>query len=289
VTSENHYGSVVCLRLPSYPTPLVPENATIFPTPGDAFVYQRDDRVELVVYYERMGGVPAGSPFDALGPKAGNRVGTVVSDLSAPTRDAARAIWQRGAAWGALARPDSALWASVRDDQPAGAAEINRRIDDWARRTRRDHVGPAPTGERRIALVIPEYGARTEVELLARLAPDTSEKVWNNLPISTTLMHGRYSGPEMFTQVGGHQWHWTPRPENWTAYPIPGDLVLYIDPPPRIQINYFHDRDAIPYGTPPPESGIRVGHSVGDFHHFAEACVRVGFEGWKTLVVERAI
>jgi hypothetical protein len=72
-----------------------------------------------------------------------------------------------------------------------------------------------------------------------------------------------------------------------TAYPIPGDLVLYFDPPPRIQINYFHDRDAIPYGTPPPEPGIRVGQSVGDFHRFAEACVRVCYDGWKTLVVER--
>jgi hypothetical protein len=179
--------------------------------------------------------------------------------------------------------------ASIADDGEAAAAEISRRIDRWASQTRRDHVGPPPGGDRRIALVIPEYDARTEVDLLTKLAPDTSEKVWNNLPISTTLMHGRYSGPEMFTQVGGHQWHWTPKPENWTAYPIPGDLVLYIDPPPRIQINYFHDRDAIPYGTPPPESGIRVGHSVGDFHRFAEACVRVGFEGWKTLIVERAM
>ena len=288
-TSESTYGSVVCLRLPNYPGPLEPENATTFPIPGDVFVYQREHGLELVVYYERMGGVPAGSPFDALGPKAGNRVGTVVSDLTPAACDAARSIWQRGAAWGVVAAWGSAELASVEDDPAAAAAEIAARLAAWARRTRRDHVGPPATGERRIALIIPEYDARTEVELLPRLAPHACEEVWSHLPIETPLMHGRYSGPEMFTQVGGKQWHWTPKAENMTAYPIPGDLVLYIDPPPRIQINYFHDRDPVPYGTPPPESGIRVGQSVGDFHDFAEACVRVGLEGWKTLVVERAM
>ena len=286
-TSETMYGSVLCLRLPDYPRPLQPENATVFPVPGDVFVYEREHGVEMVVYYERIGPVPAGAPFDACGPKPGNRVGSVLSDLSPAVRDAARSIWQRGAAWGVVATPEASALASLEDDQEAAAGEVGRRLADWTRRTRRDHIGPPATGERRVALLIPEYGARTEVELVSKLAPHACENVWNHLPVETTLMHGRYSGPEMFTQVGGKQWRWTPKPENMTAYPIPGDLVLYFDPPPRIQINYFHDRDAIPYGTPPPEPGIRVGQSVGDFHRFAEACVRVCYDGWKTLVVER--
>jgi hypothetical protein len=111
--------------------------------------------------------------------------------------------------------------------------------------------------------------------------------VLGHLPVETVLMHGRYSGPEMFTQVGGRQWHWTPRAENQTVFPIPRDLVLYFDPPPRIQINYFHDRNAIPFGTPRPEPGNLVGRSTDDFSAFAEGCWRVGYEGWKTLVVER--
>jgi hypothetical protein len=286
-TSENTYGSVICLRLPNYQGPVEPENATIFPIPGDVFVYEREHGVELVAYYERMGSVPAGVPFDSCGPKPGNRVGVIVSDLSATLHEAARNIWQRGAAWSVVAEPDAAALASVDDDQEAAEAEIRRRLAVWAKRTRRDHIGPAMTGERRVALIIPEYHARTEVELVPKLAPHTCENIWGHLPVETALMHGRYSGPEMFTQIGGKQWHWTPKPENMIANPIPGDMVLYIDPPPRIQINYFHDRDSIPYGTPPPELGIRVGQSVGDFHHFAEACVRVGYDGWKTLVVER--
>jgi hypothetical protein len=288
-TSENTYGSVVCLRLPNYHGPLEPENATISPIPGDVFVYEREHGVELVAYYERMGSVPAGVPFDSCGPKPGNRVGVIVSALSPTTREAARSIWQRGAAWGIAAAADSAALASVEDDREAAEAEVRRRLAVWAKRTRRDHLGSAPTGERRVALIVPEYNARTEVELAPKLAPHTSDNVWNHLPVETTLMHGRYSGPEMFTQVGGKQWHWTPKLENAIANPIPGDLVLYVDPPPRIQINYFHDRDAIPYGTPPPELGTRVGQSVGDFHHFAEACVRVGYDGWKTLIVERVV
>jgi hypothetical protein len=75
------------------------------------------------------------------------------------------------------------------------------------------------------------------------------------MPVKTRLMHGLYSGPEMFTQIGGKEWHWTPKKENPIAYPLPGDVVLYIDPPPRIQVNYFYDRGSIPAGTPSPEVG----------------------------------
>jgi hypothetical protein len=231
--------------------------------------------------------VPAGTPFDSCGDKLGNRVGFVASDLSADVRAACRKIWQRGAAWATAAVPDSLAPREVADDGAAARAEIESRLATWRHRTWRDHVGPSSTGGPTVALTIPEYLARTEVELLPELAPHTCEQIWTHLPVETTLMHGRYSGPEMFTQVGGKQWHWQPRPENQTIFPIPGDLMIYIDPPPRIQINYFHDRDAIPFGTPRPERGNRVGRSVGDFHQFAEACVRVGYEGWKTLVVER--
>ncbi len=40
VTTESHYGSNICLRLPSWPDPVLPENASIFPAPGDVFVFQ---------------------------------------------------------------------------------------------------------------------------------------------------------------------------------------------------------------------------------------------------------
>ncbi|MBI2942530.1 MAG: DUF3830 family protein [Chloroflexi bacterium] len=290
VTSENHYGSVLCLRLPDFPRPLAPENATVFPIPGDVFLFERQHGVELVVFYERFGPVPAGTPFDSCGPKEGNRVGRVVGDLSPAMREAAREVWSEGAAWGGVGPVDGPAPRWPRDDREAVSAEIAARLEAWRRHTWRDHIAPSlhdPTAGRRVALIIPEYDARTEVELYPELAPHTCENIWDHLPVETTLMHGRYSGPEMFTQVGGRQWHWRPIKENQTIFPIPGDLIIYLDPPPRIQINYFHDRDAIPFGTPGPEPGNRVGRSVGDFQGFAEACWRVGYEGWKTLRVER--
>jgi len=102
-------------------------------------------------------------------------------------------------------------------------------------------------------------------------------------------MHGRYSGPEIFTnyrEVVQH-WQWQTVAENQISYPIPGDMVLYIHPPPRHQPNYFYDRDAVPYGTPRPEPGTLVGTSTGNFSGFAEACWRLQYEGWKTFVIDR--
>src|SRR4029434_6728713 len=64
-TAESDYGSAVCLRLPNYPRPLPLENASVYPIPGDVFLFEREHGVDLVVFYDRMGGTPAGVPFDA--------------------------------------------------------------------------------------------------------------------------------------------------------------------------------------------------------------------------------
>lgn len=122
VTSESAYGSVLCLRLPTYPRPLHPENATVFPIPGDVFVFEREHGVELVVFYERAGSVPAGAPFDACGPKAGNRVGSVTNDLSPTVREAAKRVWREGAAWGVAGLAGAPAIAAVPDDQAAAQA-----------------------------------------------------------------------------------------------------------------------------------------------------------------------
>lgn len=285
-TAGFDYGSAVCLRLPDYPRPLRPERATAFPVPGDVLLFEREHGVELVVFYERMGGTPAGAPFDAGGRKSGNRVGRLAGALTPPARAAARSLWQTGAAWGVAAREGAPALAAAADDRAAARAAVDDRFQTWRRQTWRDHAGRPPGGGRRIALIVREYGARTEVEL-APEAAHTAEQIWQHLPMETTLMHGRYSGPEMFTTPGGAQWHWQPREEHRIAYPIPGDAVIYFGPAPRIQLNYFYGREAVPYGMPRVEVGNLIGASVGDFSAFAEACWRIGHEGWKTLVVER--
>ncbi len=164
VTCEDRYGSVVCLRLPNISRPLPVENATIFPSPGDVFIFEREHGLEIVVFYERLGGVPAGVPFDSIGAKAGNRIGIVGNIRSSPIPAAARRIWREGAAWGAMAPVGTTMMQSFRDDRAAATAEIARRLLDWRRRTGRDHLGPVPGVGRRVALRIPEFGVQTEVE-----------------------------------------------------------------------------------------------------------------------------
>jgi len=84
------------------------ENDTIYPIPGDVFLFARDHGVELVVYLERLSGVvPAGTPFDSRGNRAGNRIGTL-ANLTQSTCDVGILLWQSGAAWGAAGAPDAA-------------------------------------------------------------------------------------------------------------------------------------------------------------------------------------
>jgi hypothetical protein len=280
VNVETSYSSVIVMRLPNFPRPLQRENATGFPIPGDVLLFEQDYGVDLVVYHQR-----AGLPYNETGYITGNRVG-FVTNLTTEAKEGCRRVWSEGSAWGALGTADTNVIKSVRDDRPAAAAEIELRRQAWQRRTRRDHIGPEPSGGRRVALIIPEYNVRTIVELSEQRAPHAADNTWNNLPVDTTLMHGRASGAEMFTEVGD-KWHWAPKYESKILYPIPGDMVYYFGPAPRIQINYFYGRGSIPAGIPNPEVGNLVGWSVGDFSAFADGCYRISFEGWKTLVVER--
>ncbi len=285
VTTEKTYGTAVSLRLPDYPRPLSPENATVFPIPGDVFIYEQAHGVELVVFFERTI-----MPYDACGDKPGNRVGVVAATPA--LREKVKKFWSEGAAWGAASQSDSAVMLSVQDDRAAAVAEIEARRLIWQRQTWRDHSGPPPGTGRQILLTIMEYNVNTRVQLATELSPDTCENIWNQLPISIALLHGRASGAEMFTdssEIGRH-WRWTAKPENLIAYPIPGDMVIYFGYPlsKRLQVNYFYGRDSIPAGIPSPEIGNLIGRSVDDFGAFAEACWRVGYEGWKTLVIDKA-
>jgi hypothetical protein len=289
VTTESYSGSNITIRLPNFRTPLAAENVTVYPIPGDVFLFEREHGVELVAYLQRNGGVvPAGTPHDSRGNKAGNRVGHI-TNLTQEIWDAGWLVWQDGAAWGAASSSDSAVMQSIKDDQSAAADAIERRRDVWHKRTWRDHIRPAGGEGKCIRLVIPEYDASTTILLDEQRAPQTCASFLEHAPLTVKAMHGRFSGPEIYTNYGevAQHWQWQAVPENQTTYPIPGDMILYIHPSPRLQPNYFHDRDAVPYGMPRPEPGNLVGSSAGDFNHFAEACWRMNYEGWKTLIIEQ--
>ena len=280
VTAESRYGSVVCLRLQDFSACLQGEEKPGLPEPGDVFLFAAEHGIELVAYYREEGVM--GVPFDAGGELQGTRVGHLAGAVA---RQSAARVWSEGATWGVLERAAAAPRWKIGGATEATAAEVEVRRRAWARRTRVDHVGAPPGPGRRLRLSMPQCGAHCEVELLEELAPHSCSNIWDNLPLEVGLVHARYSGPEVFPQGVG--WQWDARPENQTAHPIPGDMMLYIGPPPRAQFAYFYDRDAVPMGGTRPEAGNRVGRSVGDFHDFATGCWRTAYEGAKTLLIEK--
>jgi len=282
VARGRRYAGAVTLRLPHFPLPLIPENQTGFPVPGDVMLYQLDYGIELVLNHEGTW-----RPYDNRGYIAGNRVGVVANHISQEVAKTFRRFWFEGAGWGALGPAGTETVRSVRDDRQAVEAEIEARYQRWQRANWRDQRRPpAPARARLAKFAIPDYNVEANIQLLEEQAPVSVANLWRNLPSQNSMLHGSASGSEMFAHVN-EDWGWVPELENKMAYPIPGDMVLYFGPPPRIQINYFYGRDSIPAGVPSPEIGNKVGVTVGDFTDLARACWRMIYDGQKTLLVDK--
>jgi len=73
------------------------------------------------------------------------------------------------------------------------------------------------------------YTATSEsvlAELLDDEAPNTCELVWNLLPIETKVIHGMYSGAEVFAMLDNPK----PAPqENMVQLPLPGEVLYFYD------------------------------------------------------------
>lgn len=63
-------------------------------------------------------------------------------------------------------------------------------------------------------------------EMLDDEAPNVCEHVWGRLPIETKVIHGMYSGLEVFAMVDNPE----PVPsENMVQLPLPGELLYFYD------------------------------------------------------------
>ena len=82
------------------------------------------------------------------------------------------------------------------------------------------------TVRRQIRLTIVETGDSVVADLLDEEAPVTAEHVWNLLPIESALIHGQFSGAEVFVLV-------SPAvqlpPENLVQLPLPGELLYFYE------------------------------------------------------------
>lgn len=90
---------------------------------------------------------------------------------------------------------------------------------------------------RTLTFRIVELEATAVADLLEDRAPKTCELIWQRLPIEGRLIHGMYSGPELFIILDGFP---GVGPENQVSRPLPGD------------VGYFH-QDAGLYATSPGE------------------------------------
>ena len=70
-------------------------------------------------------------------------------------------------------------------------------------------------------------GESVLAELLDDEAPNVCKHVWDILPVETKVIHGMYSGFEVFAMLDA------PKPvpnENMVQLPLPGELLYFYDP-----------------------------------------------------------
>jgi len=79
---------------------------------------------------------------------------------------------------------------------------------------------------RRIRLTYLTNGESAVAEMLDDEAPETCQLVWDLLPLTQNVIHGMYSGAEVFVLLETS----SPAPvENRTQLPLPGELLYFHD------------------------------------------------------------
>ena len=79
---------------------------------------------------------------------------------------------------------------------------------------------------RKIRLSYPELNVSVVAEMLEDEAPTVCQIVWDMLPIEKRVLHGMYSGAEVFALLDKAVQH---PPENLCQLPLPGELLYFYD------------------------------------------------------------
>lgn len=151
---------------------------------------------------------------------------------------------------------------------------------------------------RRIRLTFVSTGESAIAEMLDDEAPGVCQLVWDLLPVEHQVIHGMYSGAEVFALLDDPK---PAPPENLTQIPLPGEILYFYDPgsnvtgskKPVAEICIVYGRGVTlrgPEGAPTHAS--LVARIPGDWKHdwvpFAQACRRARWEGPQRLRMERA-
>ncbi len=82
------------------------------------------------------------------------------------------------------------------------------------------------SNRRRIRLTYITAGASVVAEMLDDEAPEVCRIVWDLLPVEGKVLHGMYSGAEVFLLLDKAVPH---PPENLCQLPLPGEVLLFTD------------------------------------------------------------
>ncbi len=153
-----------------------------------------------------------------------------------------------------------------------------------------------PPARRHIRLTFIATGESVVAEMLDDEAPTVCRLMWDRLPLEGGLLHGQYSGAEVFMLLAD------PRPapaENQAQLPLPGEIYYFSEPGGNVtsgaglvaEICIVYGRGVVlrgPEGVPGHASLFaRIpGDWKYDWVDFAQACRRVRREGSQRLRIE---
>ena len=149
---------------------------------------------------------------------------------------------------------------------------------------------------RQLRLTFVVTGESAVAEMLEDEAPAVCQHVWEILPIESKVIHGMYSGAEVFALLDNPK----SLPENLCQLPLPGELLYFYDgssnvansKKPVAEIVLVYGRGVVlrgPEGVPTHCSLFaRIpGDWKYDWVDFSKACRRARWEGPHLLRIER--
>lgn len=154
---------------------------------------------------------------------------------------------------------------------------------------------PAPS--RQIRLTFTQTGESVVADMLDDEAPHICEAVWQMLPVEKNMIHGMYSGPEVFMVLDAPQ---DIARENDVQLPLPGEVLYFYDPGtsagggnrPVSEICFVYSRGvSLKQHDGVPTFASLFARVRGDWKHdwtaFAAACRRIRRERTAPMRIER--
>jgi hypothetical protein len=150
---------------------------------------------------------------------------------------------------------------------------------------------------RQIRLTYVNTGESVVAEMLDDESPNVCKHVWNILPIEAKVLHGQYSGAEVFALLENPK---ELPPESLVQLPLPGELLYFYDesrnvtnpPHPIAEICFVYGRGVfLRGGEGVPTYCSLFARVPGDWKYdwpeFAQVCRKARREGPQLLRIER--